>query len=389
MPPAVSVVLCVFNGLPYLQESVRSVLGQTHQDLELIVVDDGSTDGSWKVLAELASQDPRLILKRNAANLGLTLSLNRGLRLARGRLLARQDADDVSRPDRLERQVAFLRDHPAVGLVGALPVFIDEAGVELEARAFPVLADNARIQRQLLDSNCLVAGSVMIRRECLDRVGEFNPQFAFAQDYDLWLRLAEVTQLANLPGGLYRYRVLPTALSQRHRAGQMRYKALAVEGAMERRFGENPPRTARELAARDHLRAAYLGFVQGEGELARLSLDRAAHHLPRVWSRGALVERVFTRYLTRLPVEESYRTVEALFEELLPKTPHLARVKRRLLSRLRIRDVFAVLGQGPDGVIGDQLRLALRDDPRWLFNRGVLSIVLKRPLSRFLRPRVL
>jgi len=192
--PAVSVVMAVFNGASWIGAAVESLLGQTLTDLEVIVIDDGSTDATRDVLASLG--DSRLRIERRARQ-GLTRSLNRALELARAPLLARLDADDIALPERLSRQLQFLDAHPAVGLLGTGAREIDPAGREVAIVRPPL--DDVAIRRALIRANPFVHSSVIMRRAALDQTGVYDPSFPVAQDYDLWMRLARVTRLANLP----------------------------------------------------------------------------------------------------------------------------------------------------------------------------------------------
>ncbi|HMK11605.1 MAG TPA: glycosyltransferase [Acidimicrobiales bacterium] len=191
--PAVSVLMPVRNGGPWVREAVTSVLAQTATDLEMVVIDDGSTDDTADVLATF--RDPRLRVERRAGA-GLTRSLVRALELARAPLVARLDADDVALPDRLERQRRALDDHRDIGLLGTWAREIDVTGRELRVVRPPV--DDESIRRALIRANPFVHSSVMMRRTVLDQVGGYDVSFPVAQDYDLWMRLACVTRLANL-----------------------------------------------------------------------------------------------------------------------------------------------------------------------------------------------
>src|SRR5437879_6502478 len=130
--PKVSVLLAVFNGECHLEGSLRSILNQSFADFELIVVDDGSTDGTAEILAAVGRADPRVVVVRQA-NRGLTASLIRAASLARGAYLARQDADDISPPERFRRQVDFLDAHPSIAAVGAWADIIDRSGAVIGA----------------------------------------------------------------------------------------------------------------------------------------------------------------------------------------------------------------------------------------------------------------
>jgi len=206
--PVVSVIMAVFDGAPWVGGAIESLLAQTLADLEVIVIDDGSTDATAEVLA--AFVDPRLRVERRA-RAGLTHSLNRALEISRAPLVARLDADDVALPERLARQCAFLDAHRDVGLVGTWAREVDVTGREMAAICPP--EDDASIRRALIRRNPFVHSSVMMRRSALDRAGRYDPSLPVAQDYDLWVRLARVTRLANLPELLVVRRLLPGRVS--------------------------------------------------------------------------------------------------------------------------------------------------------------------------------
>ena len=206
--PAVSVLMSVRNGEPWVRPAVLSVLAQTASDLELIVIDDGSTDATADLLAAL--REPRLRVERQEP-VGLTRSLNRALALARAPLLARLDADDVALPERLARQRAFLDEHLDVGLLGTGAREVDPSGREVGIVSPP--AEDADIRRALIRANPFVHSSVMMRRSVLERVGGYDEALAVAQDYDLWMRMSRITRLGNLPNPLVVRRLLPGRVS--------------------------------------------------------------------------------------------------------------------------------------------------------------------------------
>jgi len=193
MTPAVSVLMSVHDGAPSVAEAVASVLSQTAGDLELIVVDDGSADATPDLLA--AARDPRVRVVRQERT-GLTRALNRALGLARAPLVARLDADDVALPERLAYQRAFLERAPDVGLLGTAARELDADGRLVRIVQPPV--DDVTLRRALIRANPFVHSSVMARRALLERAGGYDETLPVAQDYDLWMRLARVTRLANL-----------------------------------------------------------------------------------------------------------------------------------------------------------------------------------------------
>ena len=166
--PKVSVVMSVYNGERYLREAVESILNQTFIDFEFVIIDDGSTDDTLGILERYT--DPRIRLVKNGRNIGLTESLNRGIRLARGKYVARQDADDISLPERLSSQLLFLDKHRGIGLVGTSFDIIDSSGRLCEQVILPT--DNETLQELLWVRNCFCHGSVMMRKEYLDALGE-------------------------------------------------------------------------------------------------------------------------------------------------------------------------------------------------------------------------
>ncbi|MBI4253465.1 MAG: glycosyltransferase, partial [Candidatus Rokubacteria bacterium] len=208
MSPAVSVLMSVHNGAPWVRDAVESVLTQTFQNLELIVIDDGSTDATPEILARVS--DPRLRVERRPPG-GITRSLNVALGFARSALIARLDADDLALPERLERQRAFLAAHAEVGLLGTGAREVDEAG--RTAREIRPPADDRAIRRALIRRNPFVHSSVMMRRSVLERVGGYDEALPVAQDYDLWMRMSRLTRLANLPEPLVVRRLLPGRVS--------------------------------------------------------------------------------------------------------------------------------------------------------------------------------
>jgi glycosyltransferase involved in cell wall biosynthesis len=191
--PPVSVLMAVRDGAPWVADAVASVLEQTAGDLELIVVDDGSTDATPDLLS--AVSDRRLSVIRQPPA-GLTRALNRALGAAGGGLIARLDADDRALPERLARQRAFLDRWPQIGLLGTAAREVDAAGAVVRLVQPP--QEDGAIRRALIRENPFVHSSVMARRALLERAGGYDETLAVAQDYDLWMRLARVTRLANL-----------------------------------------------------------------------------------------------------------------------------------------------------------------------------------------------
>ena len=229
--PKVSVILPTYNAAMHLGKAINSILGQTFEDFELIIVDDGSTDNTSEILANYA--DPRIIILTQE-NLGLPKALNKGIAAARGVYLARQDADDISLPQRLEKQVEFLDQNLNYGLVGSWTQIITPEGPTLRQHTHP--ASNGQLQIQLLMNNQFVHSAVMLRASCLKITGLYseNPEHFPPEDYDLWLKIAQHFPVANIPQVLLQYLELPSSISRtkeqliNDRAAKMAREAIRV-----------------------------------------------------------------------------------------------------------------------------------------------------------------
>ncbi len=194
--PEVTVLMTVYNGMPYLPLAIESILKQTWTDFEFLIINDCSTDNSRDVI--LSYDDPRIRLLDNEENLNQTKSLNRGLEHTRTKLVARMDADDISHPKRLEMQVAYLRDHPEVVAVGTNLRFITHTG-RVTGRFVRPEHDLALRWLQFFDCP-LSCGAVMFRKSVVwDKLGGFDPSIRFYQDLELWSRVLPEYKIANLP----------------------------------------------------------------------------------------------------------------------------------------------------------------------------------------------
>ena len=209
--PLVSVLLPVYNAQDYLAQAIDSILGQTFADFELIIINDGSSDDSKAIIDSY--RDPRILLI-DQANAGLPISLNRAIAISRGKYLARQDADDMSEPSRLAEQVHFLETNSDYALLGTWAQILE--GQKQTDRMLQHPTDNGEIQIKLMFYNCFVHSSVMMRKSVLDQCGLYpeDPQKFPPEDYDLWLRIAQVAKVANLPKALLLYRELPGSISR-------------------------------------------------------------------------------------------------------------------------------------------------------------------------------
>lgn len=211
MQPTVSVVLPVYNCPDYVGQAIDCMLAQSYTNFELIVIDDGSTDETPGILSRYSDPRMQVFTQRNC---GLAGTLNRGISLARGRYIARQDQDDVSFPTRLERQVAFLNAHSSCALVGTWAEIWRENEKTGRVHAHP--DGNDRLKLELLLNNPFVHSSVMIRKDVLDRVGAYCTDRSRQppEDFELWSRIAREHEIANIPQILHAYREVEGSMSR-------------------------------------------------------------------------------------------------------------------------------------------------------------------------------
>jgi len=258
MSPVVSVVMAVLDGERFLEQAVQSVLDETLTDLELVVVDDGSTDATADILARFAARDPRVVVHRHG-NRGRPLSLNRGIELARAPLIARLDADDVSLPERLAGQAAFLERHEAVALAGGAVRLIDAGGHCFEQSSSPLT--DAEIRRDFAYTCPFTHSAVMFRRTAFEQAGGYRA-LNDAEDIDLWLRIAERHELANLAQPVVSYRVHREQASIAGCEMQALGAVAARFAARERAGGRPDPLHGADHVDEDWLRAR--GVSAGE-----------------------------------------------------------------------------------------------------------------------------
>ncbi|MCI5207526.1 MAG: glycosyltransferase [Candidatus Electrothrix sp. ATG2] len=215
MTPKVTVLMAVYNGEEFLREAVDSILEQTFSDFEFLIVDDGSTDDSTVIIESY--RDHRIRLVSNKKNIGLTKSLNKGLHLSQGTYIARMDADEISMPNRIAKQVSFLDDNQEIGCCGTLTRIFGEHDGEWR---YPL--DHDRIKVDLLFHSCLVHASVMLRKEVLKKHNIiYDENCRYAQDYELWVRLSKVTRLANIDAYLLLHRLHDSSIGSSHSEKQI------------------------------------------------------------------------------------------------------------------------------------------------------------------------
>ncbi len=203
--------MSVYNSEKYLVEAIDSILNQTFTDFEFLIINDGSSDSSLKIIQAYNDSRIRLISRENW---GLTRSLNQGIELAEGEFIARQDSDDVSPPHRLAREVAFLDANPKVGLVGSNYTITDPKGKELVTTNVFIHPHDLKLTQ--ITCNQYGHGSIMMRTSIARRCKGYNPKVGYVEDYDLWTRISRIADIANIEESLYLYRRLEESITRQN-----------------------------------------------------------------------------------------------------------------------------------------------------------------------------
>ena len=276
----VSVLMSVYNGERFLQEAVESILDQTYTDFEFIIVDDGSIDRTWKILS--AYSDPRIRLVRNSENIGLSRSLNKGLKLARGEYFTRMDADDISLPERLATQVAFLNKHSEAGLLAGNLEVINEQGEIIGYFKRDCHPDLVKWY-ELFYNRTVGHSQVMFRASLVRELGEYSETIALAQDYDLWSRIAERAHIVILPQALLQWR--------KHKSSISSVRLEEQQQSAYRIAYRNLENLIREGWATEEAYLEMIGFWMGRFSMCKNPI-RLWHNLVRVQSAFVTQRRI-------------------------------------------------------------------------------------------------
>lgn len=185
----ISVIVSIYNGGKNIKSSIESILNQTYGNFELILIDDGSNDNSFEIMKFYSNLDKRIKILRNKSNIGLTKSLNKGIKLSKGNFIARQDIDDISLPNRLQLQLEFLSNNPDYAFCGSNIYIKQNRNKSLEIFKFK------GIKKNLIINNCFIHSTILIRKKVLNKYGLYNEKWFFGQDYELWCQLIYKYQL--------------------------------------------------------------------------------------------------------------------------------------------------------------------------------------------------
>ena len=315
--PRISVVMVTCNVERFLVEAIESILGQTFTDFEFIIVDFGSTDKTKTIVSSYAAKDSRVRL-HELPSCGLAEARNAGCSLARGQYIAIMDADDISVPDRLQLELAFMEEHPEVGLLGGVTECIDATGASLAIRSHDFPAEDGEIRSALVDRCPFCQPTVLIRKEAFVLVGGYRPLFVQAEDYDLWLRISEHFRCANLKESVLKYRIHPSQVSMRRRSEQTLCVLAAQASAAARKNGA--PDALNSFPKITPAALATLGISEATQE--RMVVSDCSNWIRNMCLAGensvaldAAIEIVETQwaYVERWQIADLYLTIAALY----------------------------------------------------------------------------
>lgn len=235
--PKLSVIMAVFNGEQFLVESIQSILDQSYSDFEFIIINDGSTDSSLKIINSF--NDPRIIFHQNIQNIGLIASLNKGIKLAKSSIIARHDCDDIALPERFYKQMLALEDENIV-CVGCNLELIDSVGNVVGQWRYPEQHDY--IAWKLLFNNALPHPGAIYRKEIAVDVGCYDPVAEYAEDYDLWSKFLTKGELRNIQESLVKYRIHEGSISKTKADSQRKTRAYVANNVYNILF-KNPTKS--------------------------------------------------------------------------------------------------------------------------------------------------
>lgn len=238
--PQISTIMSVYNGHKFLAETIESMLGQTYSDFEFIIIDDGSTDGSLNIINDFSQKDPRIQVIQNRGNIGLALSLNKGIQIAKGKYIARMDADDVCLPERFQVQLDYLKEHPEIWILGSGIIHIDDEGKQVRQISYPASPNRLRWNMLFGTTGLVCHPCAMMRSEKIREVGLYR-NLPASQDMDLWCRFfsREPLPITNLEIPLVKCRWHENSFSTLHSTDQHKVSSQIRLETINREFSKN------------------------------------------------------------------------------------------------------------------------------------------------------
>jgi len=389
--PKVSVVIPTYNRQRLVQDTIDSVLRQTFEDLELIVIDDGSTDDTRRVLQDRYGTRLRYVYQENQ---GESAARNHGIALAGGEYVAFVDSDDLWHAQKLERQVKVFDADPGVGLVSTQAYWINYQGLELRKTPDGQGRQGDAISwGELVLDNVIAGGgsSALIRKECLERTRGFDQSIRFGEEWDLWIRIAHDYRVHQIPAPLVYYRLNPfgtRSWAPRAAEAETMYREhlMIVRKAFEQPACAPVERAALEAQAysRLHLRHALVNYGHGAVELGSHYWQMAIDACPEYATDRRVIDQTLVDYVNGFAsVAEPHarlNAIEAMLHRVLSNLPQplfaLRTERHALLARCLAEMAFLAALNGEPGLARRCAYRCCAAAPEWLNNRGLLKILI-------------
>ncbi|MFW6116144.1 MAG: glycosyltransferase family 2 protein [bacterium] len=402
--PEVSVVIATYNRQRLVQETIDSVLRQTFANLELIVVDDGSTDDTGRILLDRYGSRIRYIYQENQ---GESAARNRGLEFATGEYIAFLDSDDLWHRNKLQRQIEAFKGLPDTGLVSTQAYLMSYEGLRLEQTPQGYGRETDVILWADLVLDNVVAGggsSALVRRTCLDHVGWFDTRIRFGEEWDLWLRIARRYEVRQIPEPLVYYRL--------HRFGTRSWAPRADEAEdmyrehiaiLEKAFRDCPYESSRckalrgQALSRIYLRRAIVDLILGNNESGHGHWLTAIRHCPQYAADRSTASKHVVHFVTGyasiandgLQIAEANRLLTRILSNLPSQVSSLTTMRNALRARCLAEMAFLAAASG-DAVFARRAAYrCLASDFSWRRNRGLLKILITGGRHLWPKPLVL
>lgn len=384
--PRVSVIIPTYNRAHLVGEAIQSLFNQTYRDFEIIVVDNGSADNTREVLSRYGERI-RYLFQQNA---GPAAARNTGIRASTGEMLAFLDDDDTVSPTKLAHQVAYLDARPDIAVVYTGWQIIGADGTTLLREVRPVWQGEI-LKDLLLEEYLFPIHSILIRRECFDRVGLFDETLPTSEEVDLWYRLARIYRFGCIAQPLCQYRTTPNSL------GQDFNKLERTLPIILQRVFSDPELPADIAALRDEVYARrYLEFSQNyyarstadsdaRMESARRYVSKALALKPTILEERREYFDLLVHKAIKLESGDLEANLRRMMSTLFSEAANRARLEARLLARLHIILAFRGYRAKRRWQVVRHALQGVMHDPSWLINRGVVSIVLRSLLALLLR----
>jgi len=379
--PLVSVIIPVFNGEAFIARAIESILAQTYTAFEVVVIDDGSTDGTSDIVQSYGAS----VVYAHQSNLERSVARNAGLKLATGQFIAFLDADDWWFVEKLERQVAYAEKHPDLGLIYSWVNVVDDAGQQLRVlgNERPLLeAEGSDLFEWFLLGHSVPTPSVMIRKECLDAVGGFDESITYIEDWDLWMRIANRYSVGYVAEPLACYQVRHSYLPAVFARHQLQEKRLYV---LEKALGARPGIKAevrRHALQKANWYSALIDFGIQDIAAAKSRIEQIDMESPDLGGKpsqmeGDLVAFAFSLYDDFTPEAEAIAFIEFVLANLPSKVAFLKNRGRQMKSTLLGGYAFQARARGHNSQAGAIMRRAVALNLTSIFNIGVLTTCLK------------